>query len=154
MSEWQFLDYASRDNLFAVMNREADDFLALVSDPDTWTNPTASGHWQVRDLAGHLIDTIEGYLPGFEAARGRGSAGEPRGLTVMHEQVDRGALATRILVRPDGVTVEPGEVDDLPAVLEFDPASFVLTAFGRINAGCVHGDTAHAHRFLNAIFRV
>ena len=45
-------------------------------------------------------------------------------------------------------------VDDLPAVLEFDPASFVLTAFGRINGGTAHGDVEVANRFLNAIFRV
>ena len=30
-------------------------------------------------------------------------------------------------------------LDDLP-VLEFDPGSFVLTAFGRSNAGTIRGD--------------
>lgn len=59
MSEWNFLDFASKDTLPAVMNREA---------------------------------------------------GEPRGPAVM-------------LVRAEGVTVEPGPVDDLPVVLGFDPAS-------------------------------
>ena len=39
-------------------------------------------------------------------------------------------------------------------VLEFDPGSFVLTAFGRSNAGTVRGDAAVADRFLNLFFRI
>ena len=66
MSQWNFFDYASKDTLLEVMSREADEFLALCSDPDTWTSPTESGHWEVRDVAGHLVDTIEGHLPAFE----------------------------------------------------------------------------------------
>lgn len=95
MSSWNFMDHASRDTLLEVMNRAADEFTALVSDPDTWHDPTASGHWQVRDLAGHLVDTIEGYFPGFDAARGRGSAPEPLGLRVMDTHVDKGAQRFR-----------------------------------------------------------
>jgi hypothetical protein len=53
-----------------------------------------------------------------------------------------------------GVAIEPGSVDDLPAVLEFDPASLVLTAYGRINSGTVRGDLALAHRFLGGFFRI
>ncbi|MDQ1481954.1 MAG: hypothetical protein QOF35_30 [Actinomycetota bacterium] len=61
---------------------------------------------------------------------------------------------TRIQVSPNGLTYEPGEVKDLPTVIEFDPASFVLTVFGRYNAGTVRGDTAAAQRFLNLFFRI
>ena len=43
--------------------------------------------------------------------------------------------STRVAVTPDGIALEPGAVDDLPLVLDFDPASFVLTAMGRINGG-------------------
>jgi len=270
MSQWNFFDYASKDTLLEVMSREADDFLALCSDPDTWTSPTASGHWEVRDVAGHLVDTIEGYLPAFDAARGQGAMPDPLGLRDMNTHVDGGALAlressqaevmerlradrakmgeifagldedgwsmlvphkymghlpacfypvfqlvdwaihswdirqatgrshvlagdaadliipvafvlwqytvdvtpdtqpltigvrvsgrnggtTRISVLPEGVTVAPGDVSDLPATLEFDPASFVLTAFGRFNGGTAHGDAEVADQFLNAIFRV
>ena len=39
-------------------------------------------------------------------------------------------------------------------VLEFDPASCILTAYGRINGGTVRGDTALADRFLNLCFRI
>jgi hypothetical protein len=45
-------------------------------------------------------------------------------------------------------------VDDLPAVIEFDPGSFVLTAFGRSNSGTIRGDIAVADRFLNLFFRI
>ncbi len=49
----------------------------------------------------------------------------------------------------EGLSYEPGTVDDLPAVIEFDAGSMVLVAFGRIRAGTVRGDQALADRFLN-----
>lgn len=61
---------------------------------------------------------------------------------------------TRITVNADGLNYEPGDVGDLPAVLEFDPASFVLAAFGRCNTGSVRGDRQVADRFLNLFFRI
>jgi hypothetical protein len=39
-------------------------------------------------------------------------------------------------------------------VIEFDPASFALTAYGRINAGTIHGDRDLAQRFLAGFFRI
>ena len=39
-------------------------------------------------------------------------------------------------------------------VIEFDPGSFVLTAFGRFNGGTVRGDKALADRFLGMFFRI
>jgi uncharacterized protein (TIGR03083 family) len=61
---------------------------------------------------------------------------------------------TRVAVSADGLAFEAGGIDDLPTVLEFDPASFVLTAFGRYNAGTVRGDAASAARYLNLFFRI
>jgi uncharacterized protein (TIGR03083 family) len=60
----------------------------------------------------------------------------------------------RISVSSDGMSYEQGEVSDLPAVIEFDPGSFVLTAFGRFNGGTVRGDKALADRFLGMFFRI
>ncbi|MDT4985771.1 MAG: hypothetical protein QOF95_3261, partial [Pseudonocardiales bacterium] len=60
----------------------------------------------------------------------------------------------RVSISPDGMTYEPGSVDDLPSVLEFDAASLVLVAFGRCDAGTMRGDRAIAERFLNLFFRV
>jgi hypothetical protein len=49
---------------------------------------------------------------------------------------------------------EPGSVDELPAVIDFDAASLVLTTFGRSNAGTVRGDVDLANRFLNLFYRI
>ena len=73
-------------------------------------------------------------------------------LTIGVRVSGRNGGTTRISVLPEGVTAAPGDVSDLPATLEFDPASFVLTAFGRFNGGTAHGDIEVADRFLNAIF--
>ena len=61
---------------------------------------------------------------------------------------------TRVSVSPEGVALEPGDLSDLPLVLEFDSASFVLTAMGRINGGTARGDAALAERYCNLFFRI
>jgi uncharacterized protein (TIGR03083 family) len=60
----------------------------------------------------------------------------------------------RVSIGDQGMAYEPGSVDDLPAVIEFDAGSLVLTAFGRMNAGTVRGDATLANRFLNLFFRI
>lgn len=270
MSEWNFMSYESKGNLLRTVRRQADELLALASAADTWEAPTAAGHWQVRDLAGHMVDTTEEYFSGFDAARGQGRANDPLGVKGMDKWVDQGALAfrgiaqnemlervrtdlekmmgifealtedewstlmvphkymgplpaffypafqlldyavhswdirqgtgeahamdgdaadllvpvcfvywqatadcascepfalgvrvsgnnageTRLSITPDGISAEPGDVSDLPIVLEFDPASFVLTATGRINGGTARGDVRLAERFCNLFFRI
>jgi uncharacterized protein (TIGR03083 family) len=66
----------------------------------------------------------------------------------------RNAGDTRVSIGEGGMSYEPGSIDDLPAILEFDPGSMVLTAFGRINGGTASGDVALANRFLNLFFRI
>ena len=61
---------------------------------------------------------------------------------------------TRVSISPDGMACEPGELDDLPCVLEFDAAGMVLTTFGRCRTGTVRGDQAIADRFLNLFYRI
>jgi uncharacterized protein (TIGR03083 family) len=60
----------------------------------------------------------------------------------------------RISAGREGMSYAPGAIDDLPATLEFDPGSFVLTAFGRGNAGTIRGDVGTAERYLNIFFRI
>jgi uncharacterized protein (TIGR03083 family) len=60
----------------------------------------------------------------------------------------------RVTAGPAGVSYAEGAVDDVAAVLEFDPGSFVLTAFGRSNSGTIRGDLAVADRYLNLFFRI
>ncbi len=66
----------------------------------------------------------------------------------------RNAGGYRLTVSPDGLSYEKGDAADLPTVLDFDPGSFVLTTFGRANAGTITGDRAAADAFLNAFFRI
>ncbi len=76
---------------------------ALAEDPGSWEAPTGAGHWQVRDVFGHLIDTTETYFIGFErrAATVRGRRSVP--LTEMAVHVDRGAQAFRSLEREEAL---------------------------------------------------
>jgi uncharacterized protein (TIGR03083 family) len=270
MSEWEFSDFKSKDNLLRVVREQSDQFLALASGPGVWEAPTAAGHWQVRDIVGHLVDTTEGYFAGLAAARGNGTVPDALGVRVMNEHVDEGAMAfrgtsqdeliarldkdrsemmaimegfdqdtwngfmiphkfmgplpaclypvaqlvdytvhswdmrqgskrshamdgdaadllvpfcfivwqstaecatvepfslgvrlsgnnggdTRVSVTADGIALEPGPLDDMPLVLDFDAASFVLTAMGRINGGTARGDGELAERFCNLFFRI
>jgi uncharacterized protein (TIGR03083 family) len=270
MGAWEFSDFASKDNLLRTVREQSDRMMALAAEPGMWEAPTAAGHWQVRDIVGHLVDTTEGYFAGIEAARGNGKVPDALGVRVMDQHVDQGAMAfrgtpqdelmarleqdrdemmaimegfdeeawsgfivphkymgplpayfypvaqlvdytvhswdirqgrershsmdgdaadllvpfcyivwqstaecsdvepftigirvsgrnggdTRATVSPEGIALEPGIVDDLPLVLEFDAASFVLTAMGRINGGTARGDGSLADRFCNLFFRI
>jgi uncharacterized protein (TIGR03083 family) len=59
-----------------------------------------------------------------------------------------------VSVSGEGLTYAQDDVSGLPAVLEFDAGSLVLTAFGRMNAGTIRGDRAVADQFLNSFFRI
>ena len=60
----------------------------------------------------------------------------------------------RVSVSGEGLTYETGEIESLPAYLEFDAGSLVLRAFGRTNGGTVRGDIDLADRFLNLFFSI
>ena len=66
----------------------------------------------------------------------------------------RNADSYRVSISDKGMSYEPGEVDDLPTVIDFDAGGMVLTAFGRINGGNARGDQALAERFLNLFYRI
>jgi hypothetical protein len=66
----------------------------------------------------------------------------------------RNAGSYRVSISDQGLAYEPGDVGDLPTVLEFDAGGLVLTAFGRINGGNALGDQALAERFLNLFYRI
>jgi uncharacterized protein (TIGR03083 family) len=66
----------------------------------------------------------------------------------------RNAGDTVVSIGEGGMSYEPGNIDNLQAILEFDPGSMVLTAFGRFNGGTASGDPALADRFLNLFYRI
>ena len=270
--QWDATNYAAKDNLLRVVRAEAEAFFALVDDEDHWESSTPSGHWLVRDLVGHLIDTTEGYIQRFETVRGGGTAEGIAPLTDMARMADKFALefreasrdelmtrlrtafekamgmfeevseedwggqiithaymgpvpaffypigqlmdygvhgwdvregtqrahfmspdaadllvpfmfvlwqATtdtsrlrgddldvavkvtgrnggvyRVKVTPEGMVYEAGTEDGAQCVMEFDPASLVLTAFGRVSSGTPYGDQDAARRFAGLFFRI
>ncbi len=272
MSEWNAMTYEGKDTILRVVKDQAQQMFTLAEQPGAWEGPTACESWEVRDIIGHLVDTMEGYFRAFDVARSGATAENAYGLLGMHERAGDSARAfrhlsqqemmarvrddfdkmlgilepltaeewttmivphfymgpvpafiyaagqlmdygvhtwdirqgsgkahalsadaadllvpfmfiiwqstlrpdadrspftvgisvttghnagtTRVTVTQEGMTYEPGSVDDLPAVIEFDAGSMVLTAFGRINAGTVRGDQALADRFLNLFYRI
>jgi uncharacterized protein (TIGR03083 family) len=66
----------------------------------------------------------------------------------------RNARDYLVNVTVDGLSYAQEDVSGLPAVIEFDPGSLVLTAFGRVNAGTIRGDRVVADQFLNSFFRI
>jgi uncharacterized protein (TIGR03083 family) len=271
MSDWNAMTYEGKDTALRVMREEAERMFALAEKPGAWEAPTACESWKVKDVIGHLVDTMEGYFKGFEGARAGAPDPGAKGLGVMHDLAGQSAMSFhdlsqqelmdrartdldklvgilepltaeewtgflvphnfmgplpaffyaggqlmdygvhtwdikqgtgqahgitgdvadllvpfmfvvwqytikpdadltpftigirisgrnaadyRVSISGDGMQYEQGSVDDLPAVIDFDAGSFVLTAFGRINGGSVRGDEALADRFLNLFFRI
>jgi uncharacterized protein (TIGR03083 family) len=270
--QWDATNYAAKDNLLRVVREEAERFFEMADSDANWELPTAAGHWQVRDIVGHLVDTTEGYLQRFEITRSGGSAEALAALNDMgttaderaaaHRETPRSELMARLhkafdeamavfealtedewgsmmvthgymgplpaffypvgqlmdygvhswdvreglgkehflgadaadLLVPfmfvlwqatcdasrlegkdlsvgvrvsgrnagtfriscgsEGLAYEPGDIGDLPTRLEFDPASLVLTAFGRVRGGTAYGDLDEAKRFGNLFFRI
>ncbi len=271
MSEWDATSYEGKETILRVVRTEAARLFALADPPGAWEAPTACTGWTTRDVVGHLVDTTEGYFAAFDAAQGKGEAGDVYGLPAMKDRVDEKATAFRgvpqremtvrlrgdfdkmmgileklgpeewgsfivthsymgplpaffyaagqlmdytvhswdirqgsgrshclsgdaadllvpfmfilwqstvradadltpmtlgirvsgrnggdfrITVNEKGMAYEPGNLDDVPAVIEFDAGSMVLTTFGRSNAGTVRGDVGIADRFLNLFYPI
>jgi uncharacterized protein (TIGR03083 family) len=268
---WNFMEATSRVAIDRVWRQEAEGMLALASDATAWEAPTGAGHWQVRDVIGHLVDTTEAYFRSFDAARGRAEPWEALGVRDMSKYVDEGARAfrdvpqeellsrlrgdlermlaiageltdeewggllvphkymgmlpacfypifqvvdytvhswdiregtgrahgidgdaadllvplcfilwqstcdltgnqpftlgiritsghnagdTRATVGDGSLAFERATIDDLADTIELDPATFVLTAYGRVNAGTYRGNREVLDRFCNLFFRI
>src|SRR5207302_8343664 len=72
-------------------------------DEAPWEGKTASGHWQVRDLCGHLIDVTESYLDRFALARAGKEAPAGLGLVGMAVKLDEGAQRFRSLSKAEAM---------------------------------------------------
>jgi uncharacterized protein (TIGR03083 family) len=268
---WDASSYAAKQHLLDVVRSAQKEFYGLVSDPDNW-EVQVTDEWQVRDLAAHLVDVIEGYLGAFDHARNGTEPPTPFGTRIMKDKLNQNALAFRTVHRDDllkrlsedfatlmetlegldekqwtsfmvchpymgpvppfcypafqlmdygvhswdirealgrfsglnpdvadflvpfmfilmqgthdaekfpdlpgpigfrvygrnggtwKVTIsggsfqfEPGPVDDLASVFEFDPASFVLTTYARIHGGTEYGDRELADSFRGMFFAI
>lgn len=271
-AEWDATRFAAKDNLLRIVEKEAQVFFTLADAPENWKMPTTAGHWQVRDIVAHIVDTTEGYIQRFETTHGGGTAEGIAPLSGMSHNADRfaqelrdtpreelltrlhtafetamtmfdgigdrdwdsfmvvhaymgplpaffypigqlmdygvhgwdvreglqmahfmdpdaadmlvpfmfviwqattdtsrlqggdldvavrvsgrNAGTTRIKVTKDGTVFEPGDEVGAQVVLDFDPASLVLTAFGRARSGTPYGDQDAARRFAGLFFRI
>jgi Mycothiol maleylpyruvate isomerase N-terminal domain len=96
------MDYSAKNVILDVIRTERAKFYHIIDDPGNWEKPTRSGHWQVRDLVGHMIDVTEGYLTRWDMAR-RQEDVKPLGLLVMAQELDRVALTYRNIPRPEAI---------------------------------------------------
>ena len=86
------MEYSSKDTVLDVLRTERGNFYQIMDVPWNWEAPTKSGHWQVRDLVGHMIDVTEGYLTRWDMARRGDPAPAVMGLNSMAAELDRVAL--------------------------------------------------------------
>src|SRR5579859_390897 len=89
-------EFASKKFLLDLDRAERGEFYKLV-DEAPWEGKTASGHWQTRDLCGHMIDVTEAYLARFALARAGQEFPTPLGLPGMAAKLDEGATSFRSL---------------------------------------------------------
>ncbi len=97
------MDYSAKDVVLDVVRTERGKFYQIIDVPQNWEAPTRSGHWEVRDLVGHMIDVTEGYLARWDMAR-RGEAAPSLGLLVMAQELDKVALSHRNLPREEAIS--------------------------------------------------
>jgi uncharacterized protein (TIGR03083 family) len=116
--------------------------------------------WDVRQGAGkaHGLpgDTADLLVP-FMMAIWQGTVATDRvtePFTIGIRISGRNAGDYRVSISDQGMTYELGEIESLPAYIEFDPGSMVLTAFGRGNFGTIRGDFDLAEKYLNSFFRI
>jgi len=95
-------EFAGKQFLLDLDRAERAEFYKLL-DEAPWEGKTASGHWQVRDLCGHMIDVTEGYLDRFALARAGQEAPAPLGLRPMAQKLDEGAQRFRSLSKSDAL---------------------------------------------------
>src|SRR5450631_1133804 len=117
--------------------------------------------WDIREgaglahgLSGEVADLLVPFM--FVLWQATASATQDSSPYELGIRITSGANAgdTRVRVGAQGLTYETGDLADVATVIEFDPASFVLTVFGRCNAGTVRGDPRVAQRYLNLFFRI
>jgi uncharacterized protein (TIGR03083 family) len=97
------MEYSGKNFLLNLDRNERAQFYKLL-DEAPWEGATASGHWQVRDVCGHLIDVTEGYLERFSMARAGKEAPAPLGLPIMASKLDEGATRFRALSKDQAIT--------------------------------------------------
>lgn len=95
-------EFAGKQFLLDLDRAERAEFYKLL-DEAPWEGKTASGHWQTRDLCGHMIDVTESYLDRFALVRAGKEAPAALGLPGMAVKLDEGATSFRSLSKEQAI---------------------------------------------------
>ena len=111
------MDYSGKDTVLDVIRTERARFYTIIDDPDNWNVQTRCDDWEVRDIAGHMIDVTEGYLSRWEMAR-KDEPAESLGLLVMGETLNKNAQAFRQLPREEVIARLKGDSDKMMSIFD------------------------------------
>src|SRR5438128_6710786 len=106
-----------KDTVLEVLRRDQKKFFDLVEDPKNWNVQTRCTEWEVRDIAGHMIDVTEGYLSRWEVARQAGTA-DALGLLAMGELLNENAQAFRSLPREEAIARLKGDYQRMITIFD------------------------------------
>lgn len=111
------MDYSGKDTVLDVVRTERARFYTILDDPDNWNVQTRCDDWEVRDIAGHMIDVTEGYLTRWDMAR-KGEPADALGLLVMGETLNKNAQAFRQLPREAVISRLKADSDQMMAIFD------------------------------------
>lgn len=115
--QWDASQFANKQHLLRVVRESAREFFDLLEAPDNW-ELQITPDWRVGDLAGHLIDVMEGYLNAFSIAKRGGEPAKPFGLRIMKQRLNERAQALRSVVREERLQRLRSDFDQVMAIFE------------------------------------
>ncbi len=111
------MDYSGKDTVLDVVRAERATFFKIIDDPKNWEVQTRCTEWQVRDIAGHMIDVTEGYLDRWNMAREKRPA-DALGLLIMAQRLDENAKTFRRLPREQVVARLKSDSDKMMTIFD------------------------------------
>ena len=111
------MSFEGKDVVLDVIRTERQAFYDLIEDPANWDVQSRCTEWKTHDIVDHLIDTTEGYLDRWEAAR-KGETREMLTLPVMSEKVNEGAKRLGQVPREEAITRLKRASDEMMATFE------------------------------------
>jgi uncharacterized protein (TIGR03083 family) len=111
------MDYSGKSTVLDVVRTERANFFKIIDDPKNWQVQTRCDDWEVRDIAGHMIDVTEGYLARWEVAR-KGETAPALGLLVMGERLNEEAQKFRKLPREEVISRLKADSDKMLAIFD------------------------------------
>jgi uncharacterized protein (TIGR03083 family) len=112
------MSYEAKPLVLDVVRSERQAFYDLIDDPANWQRQTRCAEWQVRDVAGHMIDVTEGYLARWDMARKGETAPDALGLAAMAVLLNEHAQAFRALPREEVIARLKSGSDTLYSIFE------------------------------------